>query len=68
MHFEYLFKGVCCAVRLERSACMLRWTQLGANDEVATPVNWKTGEGGGEAAGRLTSNFIVATPSHLGVS
>jgi len=47
---------------------MLRWTQLGANDEVATPVNWKNGEGGGEAAGRLTSNFIVATPSRLGVS
>jgi hypothetical protein len=24
---------------------MLRWTQLGANNEVATPVNWKNGEG-----------------------
>jgi len=45
MRFEYLFKGVCCAVRLERSAFMLRWTQLGANNEVATPVNWKNGEG-----------------------
>ena len=45
MRFEYLFNGVCCAVRLERSACMLRWTQLGANNEVATPVNWKNGEG-----------------------
>ena len=24
---------------------MLRWTQLGANNEVATPVNWKNGKG-----------------------
>ena len=31
-----LIKGVCCAVRLERSSCMLRWTQLGDNNNVAT--------------------------------
>ena len=37
MRFEYLFKGVCCAVRLERSACMLRRTQLATNNKVAAP-------------------------------